>query len=173
MKKIFLSVLSVLWLLTACEQTHQLPVQNDVVEVYLIKSYQTVDSTQQIIDSTIVLETQPLISNEKIVGYDSTEKAFIVTEATKQSLMSYLKGFYVKPFAVTVNSEIIYWGYFWPVYMSTPCNWITCDPTFYFSDSTEIPMELAYPTNEYSLLDNDPRNDDQLIQVFSKAGKIK
>jgi hypothetical protein len=75
-------------------------------------------------------------------------------------------------FAVTANDSIVYTGYFWASFSSTPCDWVVIDPLA-VSSSEILPVRLGYPglLPEYQIPDK--RNAPRIIQIFKDGNKLE
>ena len=74
-------------------------------------------------------------------------------------------------FAVTVNDEIIYTGYFWPSFSSQSCGWVVIDPlSIGFGNSMRV--NLGYPSQEFATGVTDNRNASQILDVFRRDHKL-
>ena len=173
MKNLSIIILLITAVNAACDKTSSPQVIGDDVAIYLVDNYEFDTLTREIYENTITLKSEPLLAYDDIVAYHRADFAFIVSDDKKTELTGILKDVAVQAFAVTVDKEVIYWGYFWPAYMSMMCYWVTIDPLFVFATDNEIPVELAYPTSEYTLLNHDPRNDPRILGVFKRDGKLQ
>lgn len=143
------------------------------VEIYLLDTFQTHTNSyygMQIIDSTVHPENSALIYYDQILFYDKTNHCFILNE--NEVDIEYIRDFLpFKAFAVTVDKEVIYTGYFWPSYASSICYWVTCDPLSLYN-SNKLNIRLGYPME----LTDDPipdmRNDERILSVFRKDNKL-
>lgn len=136
------------------------------VEIYLLRSHNTVGFKCEVDPSTAVLENDPIISNDDIIRYHKYTHTFIVKEAAVKSLQQ--KGGRI-PFAVTVDKKVIYYGFYMPSIMSSTCEHsITMKET----SDTKILMSLGYP---FDYKDNiiDKRNDPALLKALNDQGKLR
>jgi hypothetical protein len=147
---------------------------NDV-KIYLIKKcHSQKELTMAIDESSVILEDKPLIEYKDIVSYDSANHTFFLTAAKKQELMKKMNTkdeLALKAFALVVDKEIIYTGYFWHPYSSLSCDWFTID-SFKLGHKGIISIELGSYTGIKPDI-KDRRNDKRLLKVLEKNGKIK
>jgi hypothetical protein len=157
---------------TACEKETDFQNAGKDVELYIIKSYKVKIGTSEIVDSTVVLENQPLISYNQILSYTPKECKFELAKSAIDTINQEggLK-YHFKAFAVTVDKVIIYTGYFWPGYASTIKRWFTIDPILNLENTFKV--QLAYPTDKFAGNYADMRNDSRIINVFKRDGKIR
>jgi len=141
------------------------------VELYLLEYFETVEQTCQIDESTIVINKNPLLYYSDFISYNSKEYTFKLSERGRSAIG--LEDFPVTglPFAIVVNNEIIYTGYFWPGYSSASCQWIVTDPISLYSID-EMRIQLGYPGQIDGISIPDHRNDPRLLYVFRRDGKL-
>jgi len=174
MKTLKLIILAVfLVFIAACEKEPDFGNAGKDVEFYVIKSYKVKTGTSEIIDSSVVLENKALITYNQILYYSPKEYKFELDKSAIDTINQEggLK-YHFKAFAVTVDKNIIYTGYFWPGYASTIKKWFTIDPILNSGNNT-LKVQLAYPTNSFAGTYTDLRNDPRMIKVFRRDGKIK
>lgn len=172
--KFSLLLISVIFLyITACEKDNEVNMVGEKVEFYLLKSYETQSGTGQILEETLILENEPLLTYNHLLSYDSKNYSFKISNDAL-AVFNQDGGLkcHFKAFALTVDKEIIYTGYFWPSYSSTILQWFTIDPLL-ISLSNEMRVELAYPSVDFAGTYPDNRNDDRIIEVFKRDGKLK
>ncbi|MBL0355667.1 MAG: hypothetical protein IPP72_01725 [Chitinophagaceae bacterium] len=140
------------------------------VEIYLLKTYQTVTGKCQVNASTALLKDTAMIANNDILAYSPTLYQFKLSERALQKAKD-LDDF--TPFAVCVDKEVIYYGIFKSNFSSSSCdNSITMDAGWGGANN-HITMNLGYPgTTEATVID-DLRNDPVLITSLQQQGKLK
>lgn len=138
------------------------------VEFYLLKSYNTTPSSHfTIVDA--VIENEPFIEFKEIDSYDDATYEFTL----KKSAIDRIKPLYEpKAFAVTVDREIIYTGYFRQSFLSSSCDCIRIDPQSGLLNNNKIWIELGYAPSR-DLSDIDKRNDAVLLATLARAGKLR
>ena len=156
---------------SSCKKTNNDLVIGDKLEFYLLDEYETIENKPEIIKSTAVISTDYLISYDDIISYNSSTYTFsisgsIISKMIEPNGIDY----HTKAFAVTIDKEIIYSGYFWYATSSSICDWITIDPIL--SGENALKVNLAYPSNSFASSKNDPRNDQRIIQLLKKDGKL-
>lgn len=75
------------------------------------------------------------------------------------------------PFAVTIDKEIIYTGYFWCGYSSSMVDWVTIDPLNY-SGKNRLRVSLGYPGLIQGDYIPDDRNDDRILDILRRDSKL-
>ena len=141
------------------------------VELYLLESYETIDQTCQIDESTIVTNKNPLLYYSDFVTYNAKDYTFNISEKGRKVINNDDYPVTGVPFAVKIGDDLIYTGYFWPGYSSASCQWIVTDPISLLS-SDEMRMQLGYPGQFDGITIPDDRNDPRLLNVFRKDGKL-
>ena len=117
MNRLFLVIIS-LNLLLSCEKTEE-PSQT-ALEFYLLKDYQTYDHVK-IDENTAVISDSVLIQYDSIISYNKSTYAFKITDSTINYDSREFSPILGKAFAVTIDKNIIYTGYFWSGYRSLGC----------------------------------------------------
>ena len=156
----------------SCEKSDDETQIGKKLEFYLLESHQTIDKTMRIDESTACLSNEVLISYDDIISYTSSEYCFKISE----EIINELKGekglnYHTQAFAVTIDKEIIYTGYFWYAFSSRYCDWTTIDPILSECESG-LTVNLAYPTNDFSISGIDKRNDSRILRLLKKDGKL-
>lgn len=136
------------------------------VEIYLLESYELVAGKCQVNASTITLKNEPLVANDEIITYSNDDHTYTVTRATVQKIVA-LPG--RTPFALTINKEIIFTGFYMPLIMSS-----TCEHSITMSTGVQnkIFMNLGYPYFSTTGID-DKRNDPSLLAILHAQGKLR
>lgn len=141
----------------------------ETIEIYLFKSYQTVTAKCQVDPSLSVLQDSPTIKNQDILAYSPTEYTFKLTESAIQQVKVLSDR---TPFAVTVDKQVIYYGFFKPSISSSSCEQsITMDVAW--TAGNEILLRLGYPGQLEGVTIEDKRNDPKLIATLKKQGKLQ
>jgi predicted small secreted protein len=139
------------------------------VEIYLLKSF-TKSSGKQIDESSVVLESTPLIRYADITYYNKSNYTFGLTEQGKKTIFNMEVPVGGLAFGVTVNKELIYTGYFWPSYFSSLCNWVYTD-SFMGGASGKLSIKLGIIIETDVIPDN--RNNSKILTVMARDGKLK
>ena len=115
--------------LTSCER-YDTDIEGDV-DIYLLDQYQTEYSSSAILNERLVLSDEPVIPYSEIVKYNSNDYSFEL----KQSAIDRIEDKFGSAFAVTVDNEVIYTGYFWAAYSSSIVDWLVIDLIFGLEDN--------------------------------------
>lgn len=157
----------------SCQKDSDVYATGHELEFYVLDSFKTVNGTDKIIDSTVILYDSALIRYDQIISYDMSNHSFTLDE----SAIDYLNAegglkYHFKAFAVTIDKQIIYTGYFWPSYASSIKQWFVIDPIQY-SSKNELKVNLAYPSDSFAGSYPDLRNDKRLISLLKRDGKLR
>jgi hypothetical protein len=165
-----LIILSLLMLATSCEisvgegEPDPAAEAGSKVEFYYIVE-QEIDSYQvQINESKVELADTVLIPYEEILSYNAKTYTFTVTDEARKRLE------YYRGFAVTVDREIIYTGYFWTSLSSRSVDWVVIDLIRF--KGNELTVQLGYPPQLSAVKITDKRNDPRILEVFRRDGKL-
>lgn len=143
------------------------------VEIYLLNDYRTVTGEGQIIDeSSIRTKPAPLVYYSEIISYDDETHTIEFTRSAADKIFGLNAPTNGKAFAIMVNRELIYTGYFWPLYSSATCNWPTIDPIPLHS-GVKAKINLGYPGDFGAEKITDRRNDSRIIAILSRDGKLR
>jgi hypothetical protein len=165
MKQIVILLTGFLIFLTCCEKD-----SGNGLEFYLLKDYQKVASSSEIIAGSEKLDKYPIISYNEIISYDSTNHYFQIETAKAQEFNKQNWSVQGTAFALTINRSVIYSGYFMPGYSSLGLDWISIDP---LSSESNIRVSLGYPGDWSQLSNRDPRNDYRIINLLKQDKKLK
>ena len=157
--------------LTSCEKDETDKATGENVELYLIESYETTDIQYQIDENSVITKTNPIIYYSDFLSYDSNSYEFVISEESKNRIKNLEHSVYGIPFALKVDNEIIYTGYFWPGYSSQSCDWIVIDP-FSINIDNEMKVELGYPGPVLGIEIPDDRNASKFLGVFRRDNKL-
>ena len=150
---------------TACEK-YDKDIKGDV-ELYLLKEYNTNQSGAEILSSGIVLEDNPLVEYSDLMEYDSKEYTFTLSASALESIGD----LFGSAFAVTVDKEVIYTGYFWSALSSAIVEWVIIDLTMGVRGD-KVLVQLGYPWTMDDWDIPDKRNDRSILSVFARDGKL-
>lgn len=141
----------------------------ETVEIYLLKTIQTVSGKCQIDPSLSVIQDIPTIRNQDILEYSQTSYEFKLSDVAFQKVKTFLDW---TPFAVTVGKQVIYYGFFKPGISSSSCNHsITMDIAW--SSEKKIVLRLGYPTPPTGITIDDQRNNAKLLATLRTQGKLR
>ena len=151
---------------SSCEK-YDRNIEGDV-EVYLLDEYTKKAESSAISDEGIVLGDTPVLYYSDIISYDPDNFTYeIKAEAAER-----LKDLYQSAFAVTISGEIVYTAYFWSALSSQIVDWVVTDLVT-VEISNRMKVELGYPYLMEGMDIPDKRNDDRLLSVFARDGKLK
>ncbi len=173
MKKVVFLVFSVcvtLLLFTGCTKPANVLFPSDGVEIYLLKSFETVGMSKKINEGSVVLNNSPLVRYSDILSYDKIDYSFSVSDRAVDAIKNVKHSVFGVAFALTVDGRVVYTGYFWPSYSSATCDWVTIDP--FLSEYTKtLKVYLGYPGDWDGV--EDRRNDERIISVLQRDKKLK
>ncbi len=139
------------------------------VEIYLLKTYQPVTGKCQVDAATAILQDAPAIRNDDIVAYSKSEYTFELTNNGIQKAKTFISG---APFAVTVDKEVIYYGYFKPGISSSSCDH-SITMNYDLPGGNKISLKLGYPGITAGVTIDDQRNNPKLLASLSAQGKLR
>jgi len=161
-----LSLLTILVLITSCNKNHT--DSGDPVEIYLLKTIQLVPNKCQVDASNSAIETTPLVNNQDIVEYSKSNYEFKLTDEGVQKIKTLSD---TTPFAVTINKQVIYYGFFKPMYSSSSCDHSITMELRWATD--KIMMKLGYPGQLQGVTIDDKRNDPMLLSALASQNKLR
>lgn len=167
----FIYLLIICFTFISCEKKNDTSTIKGTVDLYLIDSYETKPNSYQIIHSTVITKGTPLISYADILGYSPSKHTFTLTNEAIQIIKNLEHSVYGLPFAIKAHDELVYTGYFWPGYSSAGCDWVVIDPIFVEMKNT-AKVRLGYPGLTEGMTIPDNRNDDRIIEIFRRDGKL-
>jgi hypothetical protein len=133
---------------------------------YLLKSYKTRDNSMEIITGSARIADKPIIGYKDITSYNTILNVYTISKDARDKVTSLTSSLTGQPFAVTIDKEIIYTGYFWPVTSPVDCDWIHIDPLFIdFWDGLKVmPADNSEQSN--------PANNPDLIKILRRDKKL-
>lgn len=141
----------------------------EAVEVYLLKRSQLVTGKCQIDPLLSVLQDTAIIKNQDILEYSQSKYQFKLTDLAIQKVKTFQD---FTAFAVTVDKQVIYYGFFKPSVSSSSCDHsITMDLDW--TSGNKINLKLGYPSLMQSVTIDDERNHSMLIATLRNQGKLK
>lgn len=171
MKRVAIILLVIIFS-SGCEKnvSPRMPGRN--VEFYLITDFQKQGLSSKIINSTVKLSDSVIIYYDDIISYDQDNYTFTLTKgcSNKFTLDDNYK-IHGMPFAVTIDKEIVYTGYFWYSFSSSIVDWITIDPLFLSMNNT-MRVSLGYPGLIQGDYIPDNRNDQRILDRLRRDGKL-
>lgn len=161
---IILTVVSML--LFSCEKDTTETVGKNV-ELYLIESYETTTHRCHIDENTVITKSNPIVYYSDIISYDPNQYIFELSEESQNRIKELKYSLQEIPFAVKVNNEIVYTGYFWSAISSDACDWITICPDF-IDLYKGVKVELLTLGQEIP----DNRNATEMISILRSDNKL-
>jgi hypothetical protein len=137
------------------------------VEIYLLDEYNQKPESSAILNTGMVLEATPVVAYDEIISYDAATCTFDIDPAAAARLQD----LYQSAFAVTISGETVYTGYFWSGFSSHIVDWVVAD-LLTLEMSGKLRMELGYPYLMDGMNIPDNRNDNRLLSVFHRDGKL-
>jgi hypothetical protein len=139
------------------------------VEIYLLKTYQRVPVKCQVDASASVLQDTATIKDQDILAYSRTKYLFTLTGPAIQKIKTLADA---TPFAVTVDKQVIYYGFFKPYISSSSCDHsITMDVDL--TGDNKVLLRLGYPGLVEGVPVDDQRNNEKLLITLQSQGKLK
>lgn len=141
------------------------PRAGEQVEFQLLKYYSTKPGTHSEI-ATAITTGKSFISYDEIDSYDESNYTFTIDREVLSRVREITEP---TPFAVVVDRQVVYTGFFWPSFMSIPCDCLRIDP---LATSDQLKVELGYAAlRDLSHLDH--RNEKVLLGTLQRDGKLK
>ncbi len=149
----------------SCEK-YDKNIEGDIC-IYLLDEFNTKVNSYEIISDGIVLSEDPILYYGDLIEYNADEHIFKLSESGTEKTDELFGSAY----AVTIDGEIIYTGYFWSSLSSAIVDWVVMDVLGTF-DGNELHVQLGYPwlSNEMDIPDN--RNDNRILSVFARDEKL-
>ena len=139
------------------------------VEIYLLKDFQLLTNKCQVDPSASSLQFTPTVANGEILEYSSSDYQFKLKATALERIKTLSDR---TPFAVTVNKEVIYFGFFKPSFSSSSCDHsITMDLSW--GQANRILMRLGYPGVPTGVTIEDERNNPRLLAALQNQGKLR
>lgn len=169
----FLLAFGLILVLNSCDKEDNCCPSEKSIDFYYISEYQKLDNSFKIIDSTVIISDLKIIDYSNILSYSSKNYTFVVSDSISDRLNDFENhSIHGVPFALAIDKELIYTGYFWASYSSLGCDWITIDPLD-ISGNNELTVRLGYPGLTLGDSIPDKRNDSRLINVLKQDKKLK
>ena len=141
----------------------------ETVEIYLLKTYQTVANKCQIDPSLSEIQDTAFIKNQDILEYSKADYQFKLTDRAIQRVKTLGDRI---PFAVTVDKQVIYYGFYKPNISSSSCDNSICMSLDVIT-TNKINLNLGYPGQTQGVPIDDQRNNSTLIVALKNQGKLK
>lgn len=141
------------------------------VSIHLITYFDTSAASCQIDPATVTWDSTPFISYENLASYNPKTHVFELTQEGVDSIKSRDYPVHGTGFALLANEILVYTGYFYPAFSSQSCNWLVIDPLFVEINS-QLKVKLGYPGEWTDGSIPDFRNDDLILDIFRRDGKL-
>jgi hypothetical protein len=169
MRQIFFMLLTAA-LFFSCKKNGVVP--GNSVEIYLLKTTAVVTGKCKIDGAASVLKDTAIIQNQDILEYSKKYFQLKLTDAAIERVRAFMHFSAFTGFAVTVDKQVIYYGFFIPNISSSSCyQSITMDIDV--TDPNKIDLKLGYPGTIEGETIEDLRNDPKLIAAFKSQGKLR
>lgn len=139
------------------------------LDFYFLQDYKTKSQSDAIIPESVVLSNEKAISYEEILNYNPENHGFTLKRSTIERLNTE-PSIHKRTFAVVIDGEIIYTGYFWALFSSSICDWTNID--YLDNGSNVIYVKLGYPTDAYGINNIDERNNKRILDLLDCDGKL-
>ena len=162
-----LMLITAIFLFSSCEKDvkNEKEITGEVC-FYLLKSYKTRENSSEIIKSTVRIADNAIIEYKDIISYNTNLNVYTISKRARDTIVSLISPVSGPPFAVAIDKEVIYAGYFWPVTSPVTCEWVYIDPLFIdFWDGLKV-----MPGNNWDK--PNPANDNDLIKIFQRDKKL-
>lgn len=164
MKK-FIYLLIFAALATGCKKASQ---STGSVEFFQLANYTMLDSKCQVNPSGVVLQTTPFIHNVDIISYSESNYRYSLSAAAMERVKAMVGR---QPFAVAVNGETVFYGFYNPSILSSSCEHSVSLDGESESDDNRIILRLGYPGMLIGVPIEDKRNDLRIINALKAQGK--
>lgn len=168
--RLLFSTLLIFTMMISCHKNCETGQAGKSLDFYFLKNYTTISDSDEILIESVILSDEKAISYDEIISYNADEHSFTL----KKSAIQRLNGeplVHKKAFAAVIDGEIIYTGYFWALYSSSICNWLTID--YLNNDQNLIHVKLGYPTDAFGKNIIDERNNKQILDLLDCDGKLE
>lgn len=157
---------------TGCEKENTMVSSDGTVDLYLIDSFSKIGHSSRIDESSVITQNTPLLNYSDFLSYDSSNYTFELSDRGKEAIENLNLSTQGLAFAIKADDALIYTGYFWPSYSSASCDWVVIDPIM-ASTTSRIQVKLGYPGLVEGQVITDRRNDERIISIFKRDGKLK
>lgn len=155
--------------LVSCNENDDHIGKNGKVTLYEIEQFETIDSTDQIDESTVITKKTPFLNYEDLLSYNSKEFMFEISEHGQQLFQD--PPVKTGAFAIKANGELIYTGYFVPSYSSRLWFYTVIDPLMIgFNGDCYVNRIVLQGGNQPSYPDR--RNNPRILEIFRKDRKL-
>lgn len=141
----------------------------ETVEVYLLKSPQLVTGKCQIDPLVSVLQDTAIIKNQDILKYSKSNYQFTLTDIAIHKVKTFRD---FTPFAVTVDKQVIYYGFYKPSISSSSCDH-SITMNLDWTSGNKINLRIGYPSLLQGVTIEDERNNSNLMATLRNQGKLQ
>ncbi|MBI9035607.1 MAG: hypothetical protein JEZ03_14180 [Bacteroidales bacterium] len=142
------------------------------IQFHIIQNHSLTGISAVIDETSIVIGDTPLFHYEDIIEYNSSNYTFEFNQQAQAAFANQIDSLYFKAFALVANGETIYTGYFWPLFSSQTCDWVVVNPN-QLQTSNKLTVNLGYPGSTHATQVEDKRNDQRLLDILDRDGKLK
>ena len=167
MRNVILCCMAI-FLLMSCKKEH-----TSNVEIYMLTSF-SVDIDQTTYPATLtisdpILDEKPLVADRDIIYYEKSSTTFWLRNDIKPLIKDYGAN---KGFAITVDKKPVYFGIFYPLYLSSiPFGLATISPLISGSNDLQINFSMIDGSSDLQQLDK--RNDPTLLNALKESNRLK
>jgi hypothetical protein len=167
-----ITILTLFLLSVGCEKYQYIRPVGDSIEFYRLSDFQKQKNSFKIIESSVKFSDSRIIGYDDIISYDSITCTFTITAQLAKVLDDFKNNpIHGTAFAVTVDKQLIYTGYFWAGFSSQSVDWVTIDPLNYSGKNT-LRVQLGYPGLFVGDTIPDKRNDKRILDVLRRDFKL-
>jgi len=164
-------ILIILSVFVSCKKDkHSIKAEGEI-EFYLLKSYNTLDNSFMIDESTVITNNEALIKYSDIKSYEPETYMFVISEESKNYISNLEQAIDGLAFALKANGNVIYTGYFFPSYSSMICDWVVIDPIG-IEYHNELKVKLGYPRLSEEMTIPDNRNNELILAILKRDNKL-
>ena len=178
MKKIYLALILVLFILSACQapvEEEPAPLEGEPFAIYLVGDGQITGPDLKNYDlDKIPLNVEPILTTDELVSYDWERHGLNLTEGAYLKLMTiFMSGMPSSgvPFVLKAYEQPVYAGAFW-----TPLSSLSFDGVVILQPldpaGQTLYIELGYPGPDF-FTGEDPRANPRLQQALEDAGVMR
>lgn len=139
------------------------------IEIYTFKTLELIDGKCQVNAAGSMLENIPVVRNQDIIEYSKNDHEFTLADDAIQQIKTFSDR---TAFAVTVNKQVIYSGFFKPAISSSSCiHSITMDSSW--AKENTVLLSLGYPGPVDGTVIDDQRNNARLLAALREQGKLR
>lgn len=159
----------IIMMMSSCHKNCESGQSDKRLDFYFLQDYKTKSQSDAIIPESVVLSNEKAISYEEILKYNPENHGFKLKRSTIERLNTE-PSIHKRTFAVVIDGEIIYTGYFWALFSSSICDWTNID--YLDNGRNVIYVKLGYPTDAYGINNIDERNNKRILDLLDCDGKL-